>query len=163
MTSVLNHQQRLSGNKVVLAVALALCLASCTTQKNGVLRSPSYKKGEQGAVSTGTASATQKSEETKKLEAEKASENLKKQKTIALLLPFQLNHISGYRPTSEDVKRSALALDFYQGFQLGLEELAAKGSKFNLQVVDSEDDNFRNASLAARRLTRGETRRREQM
>ncbi|UIR57237.1 ABC transporter substrate-binding protein [Sphingobacterium sp. SRCM116780] len=148
MTSVLNHQQRLSGNKVVLAVALALSLASCTTQKKGVLRSPSYTKGEQGTVSTGAPSATQKAEETKKLDAAKASENLKKQKTIALLLPFQLNHISGYRPTSEDVKRSALALDFYQGFQLGIEELGAKGSKFNLQVVDSEDDNFRNASLA---------------
>lgn len=149
MISVQNHQRRLSGNKIALAVALALSLASCTTKKTGVLRSPS-SKGEQGTVSNSSGkTAAEQAEDAKKLEAAKASENLKNQKSIALLLPFQLNRIAGMRPTAEDVKRSALALDFYQGFQLGLEELGEKGSKFSLKVIDSEDDNFRNTSLAA--------------
>ncbi|WP_158500272.1 ABC transporter substrate-binding protein [Sphingobacterium sp. ML3W] len=148
MISVQNHQLRLSGNKIALAVALALSLASCTTKKIGVLRSPS-QRGEQGAASNNSGITTaEQAEEAKKLEAAKASENLKSQKSIALLLPFQLNHIGGMQPTAEDIKRSALALDFYQGFQLGLEELGEKGSKFNLQVIDSEDDNYRNTSLA---------------
>lgn len=148
MISVQNHQRRLSGNKIVLAVALALCLSSCTTKKIGVLRSPS-SKGEQGTASNnGGITAAKQAEDAKKLEAAKSSESLKNKKSIALLLPFQLNRISGMRPTAEDVKRSALALDFYQGFQLGLEELGDQGSKFNLQVIDSEDDNYRNSSLA---------------
>lgn len=117
-------------------------------KKIGVLRSPS-SKGEQGTASNnGGITAAKQAEDAKKLEAAKASESLKNQKSIALLLPFQLNRISGMRPTAEDVKRSALALDFYQGFQLGLEELGDQGSKFNLQVIDSEDDNYRNSSLA---------------
>lgn len=149
MISVQNHQQRLSGNKIVLAVALALSLAGCTTQKTGVLRSPS-SKGEQSTVSNnGGKTAAEQAEDARKLEAAKTSENLKKQKSIALLLPFQLNRVAGLRPTAEDIKRSALALDFYQGFKLGLEELGEKGSKFSLNVIDSEDDNFRNTILAS--------------
>src|SRR5690606_10662751 len=43
---------------------------------------------------------------------------------------------------------SAIALDFYQGFQLGLDELAQKGRSFSLHVVDSRDNEIRNQSIA---------------
>ena len=103
MISVQNHQRRLSGNKIVLAVALALSLSSCTTKKIGVLRSPSSKGEQSTSSNNGAITAAKQAEEAKKLEATKASESLKRQKSIALLLPFQLNRISGMRPTAEDV------------------------------------------------------------
>src|SRR5690606_28009204 len=50
--------------------------------------------------------------------------------------------------SKEDVNRSAIALDFYQGFQLGLDELAQKGRSFSLNVVDSRDNELHNQSIA---------------
>lgn len=57
---------------------------------------------------------------------------------VALLLPFQLNN-SGAAPSSSDVQRAALALDFYQGFKLGLERRTSEGAHFKLNVLDSRD------------------------
>lgn len=57
---------------------------------------------------------------------------------VALLLPFQLNR-SGASPSSSDIQRATLALDFYQGFRLGLERRTAEGAHFKLNVLDSRD------------------------
>lgn len=127
---------------VLYGIILFLGVAACTP-KVGVLRSPDYK----GNVGSGT--DTKKSDaasdkETKDVAGKKhlAGSN------IALVLPFQLNQISTSSILEKDVKRSALALDFYQGFQLGLEDLARKGKNFYLDVLDSRDDDFQNATLA---------------
>src|SRR5690606_22589064 len=69
------------------------------------------------------------------------------ERTIALLLPFQLDNISGTGVEEKDVKRSALALDFYQGFELGLRALNNK--TFNLKVIDSKDNTYYNSTLAS--------------
>ncbi len=150
MTSVQNHLQLLNGSKkmkrisVLYSIILFLGVAACTP-KVGVLRSPDYK----GNVGSGT--------DTKKIpdavsdkEAKDAASGKKHLagSNIALVLPFQLDQISTSSILEKDVKRSALALDFYQGFQLGLEELAEKGKNFYLNVLDSKDDAFQNTTLA---------------
>lgn len=58
---------------------------------------------------------------------------------IALMLPFQLNRSTGQNPTASDLERAELALDFYQGFRLGLEKQTAQGADFRLEVLDSRD------------------------
>jgi len=71
--------------------------------------------------------------------------------SIALVLPFQLDKVKPAGMAKEDVERSALALDFYQGFQLGLDRLSEEGRSFALRVIDSRDSETRNASLAKSR------------
>src|SRR5690606_38992338 len=60
----------------------------------------------------------------------------------------QLDQVTTSSILEKDVKRSALALDFYQGFQLGLEETSKDGKNFFLHVLDSRDDDIQNATLA---------------
>lgn len=69
--------------------------------------------------------------------------------SIALLLPFQLHQVRPNNVTAADLKRSELALDFYQGFELAMNELAAQGNHFDLHVLDSRDDES-HASLLAK-------------
>lgn len=155
MTSVQNHQQLLSGNKklknfsFLLIIACILFASSCAP-KRGVLRSPDYK-GNVGSKDPNATDATGNKDPDKESAAEsgKASANKKYiDRKISLVLPFQLHEISIGSLMDADVKRSSLALDFYQGFQLGLDELAGKGSNFYLNVLDSKDDDFQNATLA---------------
>ncbi|MBP3943964.1 amino acid ABC transporter substrate-binding protein [Sphingobacteriaceae bacterium WQ 2009] len=140
MTLVLNHQQPLSGNKIWIAALLALSVASCTTKKT-ILSSSNQKVEEPTVVVT------------PKNAAETAAKNsLEKHllnNTISLVLPFQLNRIPGTRVSEEDVKRSALALDYYQGFEIGVQEVAATTRPFKLKILDSEDDQAKNQQLAA--------------
>lgn len=139
MTSVQNHQRQLSGNNTLItkrnlffALAVALGVSSCTP-KVAVLRSPDYTKTEANTSPHKTDDESNVHNNTKK-------GNKFNQRNIALLLPFQLNQIAKDALVDGDVKRSALALDFYQGFELGLEELAKKGASFNLNVLDTRDN-----------------------
>ena len=152
MTSAQNHQQQLSGNNILrktyfyTALALVLGATSCLP-KTGVLRSPDYK-GTLGTATEETAKAREEArieaERKEKEESAKKAADLarkEKSKTISLLLPFQLHQVNLNAIQNQDVKRSAMALDFYQGFEMGLEELAAKGNQqFNLHVLDSRDN-----------------------
>lgn len=152
-TSVQNRQQLLSGNKklrnssILIALALALGVSSCTP-KVGVLRSPDYK-GNVGSNSSksGETSKSPDGRETNESKAENAAKRFVG-RNISLVLPFQLDQISENSLAEKDIKRSALALDYYQGFQLGLEELARKGADFNLNVLDSRDNASYSGSLA---------------
>ncbi|WP_454880143.1 ABC transporter substrate-binding protein [Sphingobacterium detergens] len=145
MISVQNHPLRLSGNKIWVAALVALCLASCTTKKSTVLRSPSSSKGEQQTAVTKPNSEKDKPV-VKVGDVQNVNGHSVKNNKIALLLPFELNSIAK-TVTTEDVERSALALDFYQGFQAGLDKIAKDGMLFDLQVIDSRDNVAYNASL----------------
>src|SRR5690606_41876090 len=59
-----------------------------------------------------------------------------------LLVPSSLS--------KEDVSRSAIALDFYQGFQFGLDELAQKGRSFSLHVVKKSRSEEHTSELQSR-------------
>lgn len=148
MISVQNHPLRLSGNKIWVAALVALCLASCTTKKSTVLRSPSSGQGEQNTAVNKTNADHEKQAAIKVGDVQNVNGFGVKNNRIALLLPFELNGIAN-AVTSEDVERSALALDFYQGFQLGLDKVAKEGGLFDLQVIDSRDNVAYNATLGA--------------
>ncbi len=131
-------------NIFVLYIAVLFMGISACTPKVGVLRSPDYK-GDVGAgteVDKGAASAKDPNAKDANSSKHLVGSN------IALVLPFQLDQIATPSILEKDVKRSALALDFYQGFQLGLEELSKKGKNYFLHVLDSRDNDIQNATLA---------------
>lgn len=153
-TSVQNHRQQLSGNKklrntsLIIAAALALGVSSCTP-KAGVLRSPDYKGNVGGTSKPEEAHHTKnESENNSSIKGTTGSKKFLG-RNISLVLPFQLDQISESTLADKDIKRSALALDYYQGFQMGLEELAKKGANFNLNVLDSRDNAAFSSSLAS--------------
>ncbi|WP_099367141.1 ABC transporter substrate-binding protein [Sphingobacterium sp. 1.A.4] len=151
MTSVQNHQLPLSGNKLknisnraftAVCLGAVLAVSSCTPKTTGVLRNPTVHGGNVGSETT---KPTTKAEEKKNEEAKKAELS----PNIALLLPFQLDKVAGHNVVEADVKRSALALDFYQGFQLGVNEASKKNGNIKINVMDSQDSEIRNVTLAA--------------
>jgi len=126
--SVQNHRLRLSGSNFLVFLCLGAFLASCTPK---ILR-PGGK---------GTKTPTEKTPEKDKTENEKpAVEAPVHFNQIALLLPFQLNRVIDSLPNSRDVERASLALDFYQGFKLGLDQIANQGNNFKLHVLDTRDN-----------------------
>jgi hypothetical protein len=72
----------------------------------------------------------------------------KRESSMALVLPFELDKISTRGIQQRDITRSALAVDFYQGFKMALDSLAKQGYDFKLQVLDSRDNASRATSLA---------------
>ncbi|SEL06693.1 ABC transporter substrate-binding protein [Parapedobacter koreensis] len=137
MISVQNLRLQLNGSKYLIGIAIALFVMGCTP-KVRVLRG----SGSSEPPKAETPAEKDKAEETA-AEAEKVDV-----KNIALLLPFELDKANLHAPSAEDIKRSALALDFYQGFKLGLDELAAQGVNFKVNVLDTRDDAGENARIA---------------
>ncbi len=137
MISVQNRQLRLSGSKWLAGIALVWLVAACTPKVRvlrGTGNTPPPKKEQPAAK-----------EKTEKIEEKAAAVDVN---NIALLLPFELNKANPHAPSTEDIRRSALALDFYQGFKLGLDALAEKGSHFRLNVLDTRDDIAENTRIA---------------
>ncbi|MBD1421485.1 hypothetical protein H8B21_07890 [Sphingobacterium chuzhouense] len=136
----------MNGNKrlFVWALILLLFLGACSP-KTRVLKSPDQGSGNIGGT-------VPKEEKPETVDKETTVEDARKaeaaRNSVALILPFQLDRISPHTLSKEDVNRSAIALDFYQGFQLGLDELAQKGRSFSLNVIDSRDNEVHNQSVA---------------
>lgn len=114
-----NHQQLLSGNKLYIVLLMVL-LSAC---------SPKVKP----TVNT-------KPTPTKKTE-EPAPVKRFTEANIALLIPFKLNEINLKTANKATVEQSAMAIDFYQGFKLGIDSAASSGLNFKVHVYDSGDDN----------------------
>src|SRR5690606_27342524 len=150
MISAQNHQQQLSGNNnlknfyrgtlAALCLGAVLAVSSCSPKTTGgVLKNPNVYG------TTGSGSGKDKPKEEDKETKEKDSEKSGKQvSNIALLLPFQLNMIANENVVEDDVKRSALALDFYQGFQLGVNEETKTPGAYNIKVMDTQDNEMTN-------------------
>ena len=66
---------------------------------------------------------------------------------VSLLIPFDLNRINLKTATKADVERHSMAIDFYQGFNLGIDSAANFGLNFKLNVFDTQDDQARIATL----------------
>src|ERR1041385_767041 len=123
MTSVRNHRPLLSGSKWLLLAGLTV-LAACSPKVKPV----------SAPVRTNTSEA--------KKQAEKAAEKPASTRvsTISLLLPFTLDDLnSGAQYTPATLSRANLSLDYYQGFKLALDSLAARGYNYKLQVYDTKD------------------------
>lgn len=138
MISVQNHQLRLSGNKFIVALAFLALLVGCTPKVRVLRPAGSKIEPKREIPEDKGAKAEEKIVEAGKVDV----------KNIALLLPFQLDKANPYAPSTADIRRSALALDFYQGFKLGLDVLAKEGVNFKLDVLDTRDDANENARIA---------------
>ncbi|WP_316815979.1 ABC transporter substrate-binding protein [Pedobacter nyackensis] len=121
-----NHQQQLSGNKYWIIVLSALLLSACSPKTRPVAKKPEPIK------------------EVEKIE--KPAEKFK-QANISLLAPFRLNEIKLKAATKADVEKAAMAIDFYQGFKLGVDSAALLGQNFKLKVYDTQDNNSQLSSL----------------
>lgn len=137
MMLVRNLRLPLNGSKCLVGLAVLVLLASCAP-KVRVLRGPGSKPP------ADTETPTEK-EDAVEVPGE---EEVAFANQIALLLPFELDKANPYAPSAADIKRSALALDFYQGFKVGLDALSAEGADFKLHVLDTRDDARENARIA---------------
>lgn len=128
MTLAQNLRQLLSGNKIFQFLGLlflALYVVSCTPRARVIDSKPQE---------TQPKSTDEEPKDKVEVEVSKSIHN------IVLMLPFQLNRSTGNNPTNSDVSRSELALDFYQGFEIGLEKAAGLKSNFKVTVLDSRDN-----------------------
>lgn len=122
MISVQNHPLQLSGNKIWSLLFICYCLSACSAR---TITGKSPKKT--------TATQTEKS-------GEKAEKRFT-EANIALLLPFNLPEKQNLKSLSQaGIEKHAMALDYYQGFKMGLDSAAATGLNFHVNVVDTRDN-----------------------
>lgn len=133
MTSVPNLLQRLSGSsRYRLCLMLAICvgLSSCSRK-----------------IFTGKGGERERDREKDKEvrtepEVEKDKGVFKREAPVlSLLLPFRLHEVDARSANSlASLKQAEMALDFYQGFKMGLDSLSGQGASFKLQVYDTRDE-----------------------
>jgi hypothetical protein len=141
-----NHQQQLSGSKKLIYFFsfIFLTLAACSPKTVPVKKTPEQPTTNQPA------------EEKPAVKEQPAKPETKMEVQISMLLPFDLDNVNYRTATLLDLKKSEIAIDFYQGFKMGLDSVAhQKGAiNFKLNVLDSQDDPTRLAALANREEVR---------
>ena len=130
MILVPNHPLRLSGNNYLIVICMLIFLSACS--KKVIPTKPADKPVPVEIV------------------VPKVEEPVKKNidHSIGLLLPFQLNTINLKTSKKADLNKSDLAIDFYQGFKLGLDSLSTGGHNYNLHVFDTQNQETRIVNLA---------------
>src|SRR5690606_22836063 len=90
-------------------------------------------------------------EEKDKSVSEQSGKDKKPEIAISLVLPFELSSINYRTANLKDFTKIELAIDFYQGFKMGLDSVAnTLGGDFKLNVYDSKDDPSNINLLAAK-------------
>lgn len=128
MILVQNHLQRLSGNRFWCLLFICFCLAACSP-KTRTNKSPKKEIG---------------NKEDKK---GAASEKKFTEANISLLIPLNLNSARIKAGNKAELEKSAMAIDFYQGFKMGIDSAAAAGMNFKVKVLDTRDNNVQITSL----------------
>lgn len=118
MISVQNPRQLLNGSRLLLAF-VALCLVACSPK-----------------VAQPPKAAKTKLPETK---TDKPARRFS-QAGIAVFVPFSLDEINLKKPTKAGVDKASLAIDFYQGFLMGIHAASGLGLDFKLNIYDTRDD-----------------------
>jgi len=121
MISAQNHQQRLSGNKYWLVILVGILFSACSPKVVSTVKTEPK--------------TVKKADETPEKPVAKFSEA-----TISLLVPFRLNSLNLKTATKAEVEKSAMAIDFYQGFKLGVDSAASEGLNFKVKVFDTGDN-----------------------
>lgn len=123
MISVRNHLPPSSGNKWLLFLGIAMLAAACSPKVRPVVAPPKTETEKPGT----------------KPEPPKPKPLPTRQSSIALLLPFGLDHLNaGASYTDVSLKQANIALDYYQGFQLALDSLTSYGYNYKLRVFDTQ-------------------------
>jgi hypothetical protein len=123
MISVRNRLPQLSGNKRLIVLGIALLVAACSPKVRPVVAPPK----------------TETEKPVVKVEPPKPKPAPPRQSTIAMLLPFGLDHLNpGSSYTDISLKQANIALDYYQGFKLALDSLTALGYNYKLRVYDTK-------------------------
>lgn len=127
MILVRNHQQPLSGNKLLLGLLIFIAvLASCSPKiTKPVVKTPA-KPVEQKPIAKFT------------------------QGNISVFVPFQLNKFNLKTVTKAQIGKADMAVDFYQGLMMGIDSAANEGLNFKVNVFDTRDDNSQLAGLIKR-------------
>jgi len=130
MILVPNHPLRLSGNNFRIVLCMLIFLSACS--KKVIPPKPVEKPAPVEIV------------------LPKVEQPVKKNidHSIVLLLPFQVNTINLKTSKKADLNKADLAIDFYQGFKLGLDSLSSGGHNYNLQVFDTQNNETRVVNLA---------------
>lgn len=129
MILVQNRQLQLSGNKFWQLIFICFCLSACSPKAR-------------------TNKSVKKEPEAKESPVAKADQKLT-EATVSLLVPFNANAQKTKSGNKAELEKSAMAIDFYQGFKMGIDSAAAKGLNFRLKVLDTKDNNAQLASLIA--------------
>ncbi|GAA4335243.1 hypothetical protein GCM10023149_43130 [Mucilaginibacter gynuensis] len=133
----------MSGNKWLLLLVIAFLAGAC---------SPKIRPVSKPVPDTATKTTQKPEKENKDKDKEKAKPENKvsdRFSTIALILPFGLDHLNpGAIYTAAGLKKASLALDYYRGFKLALDSLTEQGANYKLQVFDSKDEPATSHSLA---------------
>jgi len=65
-----------------------------------------------------------------------------------MILPMGLDHVRPRNYSGAGLSQANMSIEYYQGFKLALDSLAAQGANFKLQLFDSKDDASAAHSLA---------------
>ena len=136
MILVPNLLQRLSGNKSLLVFIAVLIVFSACSKKIVPVKQPEVENPAPVIV------------EEPKTEVAPVEKAIVREHSIALLLPFLLNTIDVNTAGKKEVGQADMAIDFYQGFKLGLDSVALGGHNFKVHVFDTESGDARIADLA---------------
>lgn len=136
MILVPNPLRRLSGNKRILIFAAVLIFFSACSKKIVSVKKPEVKRPVPVIV------------EEPKPEPVPVEKKIIKKHSIALLLPFHLNTIDINTAGKKEIGQADMAIDFYQGFKLGLDSVSSGGHDFKLHVLDTESGEARIVNLA---------------
>lgn len=128
MILVQNHLLRLSGNKFWCLIFICFVLGACSPK-------------------TRTNKSAQKNNGNKEENAAGKSEKKFTEANIALLIPLNLNTALVKSGSKAELEKSAMALDFYQGFKMGIDSAASTGLNFKVKVLDTRDNNTQITSL----------------
>ncbi|MFD2733512.1 ABC transporter substrate-binding protein [Pedobacter alpinus] len=118
-------------------------ITACSPKTTPVNKQPEFPKVEQKVV----VKEVPKQQEVPVQKAKDKSEMI-----VSLILPFELSSIDYKTATLSDIRKAEIAIDFYQGFKMGLDSVAAtKGAvNFKLQVFDSNDNPASLGTLASK-------------
>ncbi len=118
MTLVRNHQQLLSGNKLLALILGITLLAACSPKitKPVVDKQPAKPSIKEPAI--------------KKIE----------QANVSIFIPFELHKFNLKTVNKAQIGKADMALDFYQGVLMGIDSASNAGLNFKLNVYDTKDE-----------------------
>lgn len=116
-------------------------LTACSPKTAPVIKKPTPQKVEEKATP----------QEIKKEQPIKKNKE-KPEMVISLILPFELKTIDYKTADVADLRKAEIAIDFYQGFKMGLDSVANQNGDvdFKLQVFDSNDNPTELGALASK-------------